>query len=136
MNYMLLVLLGVLCYGIAAFGRKLTIAQMSPYQLQMIAGIIYIALIPLWLSIIPHNKNLNVSNISLAVFTTILGIMGGLAFSFLLRGNANAGVVSALLGISPVITIILSYFVYNDTISVWKCLAFFFAILSVILVNF
>jgi drug/metabolite transporter (DMT)-like permease len=136
MSYMLLVLFGVICYGISAFGRKLTIAEMSPYQLQMIAGFIYIALIPLWIFITPHNKNLSINNVSLAVFTTILGIMGGLSFSFLLKGNANAGVVSALLGISPVITIALSYFVYHDVISIWKCLAFFFALLSVILVNY
>jgi drug/metabolite transporter (DMT)-like permease len=136
MSYMLLVLLGVICYGISAFSRKLTINEMSPYQLQMIAGFVYIALIPLWIFVIPHNKNLNINNISLAVFTTILGILGGLTFSFLLKGNSNAGVISALLGISPVITLALSYFVYHDTISIWKCLAFFFALLSVILVNY
>jgi uncharacterized membrane protein len=136
MYYTLLVFLGVVLYGIAAFTRKLSVEQINPYQIQLISCIVHAVLIPILMYLAPNNKNFNTYSVGMASLTTLLGIGGGLAFSYLLRGNANAGVVSALLGISPVVTIALSYFFYHDTISVWKCFAFFFAILSVIMVNY
>lgn len=136
MSYVIFVSLGIILYGIAAFTRKLSVDQINPYQIQLISCLVHAALIPVFWHLCPNNKNMSSYAIIMATVTTIIGLTGNVIFSFLLRGNVNPAVISALLGLSPVITFGLSYFIFHDTMSIWKALAFFFAILSVILVNF
>lgn len=79
---------------------------------------------------------MNTPGIIFAATATILGIAGGLAYSFILTKNINPGVAAALLGLSPVVTIALSVLIYHESLSVWKVLAFVLALMSAILVNF
>lgn len=132
----LLICLGIILFGIAAFFRKLAVDRMHPYQLQMINAYIYIILLPVFYYLTMPLKPMNTPGIIFAATATILGIAGGLAYSFILTKNINPGVAAALLGLSPVVTIALSVLIYHESLSVWKVLAFILALMSAILVNF
>ncbi len=132
----LLICLGIVLFGIAAFFRKLAVDRMHPYQLQMINAYIYIILLPAFYYLTIPLKPMTFPGITFAATATILGIAGGLAYSFILTKNVNPGVAAALLGLSPVVTIALSVLIYHEHISIWKIMAFIFALLSAILVNF
>lgn len=132
----LLICLGIILFGIAAFFRKLAVDRMHPYQLQIINAYVYILLLPIFYYLASFYKPMEMPGITFAAITTVLGIAGGLAYSFVLTKNVNPGVAAALLGLSPVVTIALSVLIYHENISVWKVLAFILALLSAILVNF
>lgn len=136
MRASLLICLGIVLFGIAAFFRKLAVDRMHPYQLQIINAYVYILLLPLFYYLASFYKPMAVPGITFAAITTILGIAGGLAYSFVLTKHVNAGVAAALLGLSPVVTIALSTLIFHENISVWKVLAFICALASAILVNF
>jgi len=136
MGYIFYVLLGVILYGIAAFTRKISVDHINPYQIQLVSCLLHALLIPLFWYLCSGIKGLNVVGVTMASLTTVLGIGGGIAFSYLLRGNVNAGVVSAILGLSPIVTFTISMIIFHDSISFWKMIAFLLALLSVILVNF
>lgn len=136
MKASLLICIGIVLFGIAAFFRKLAVDRMHPYQLQLINGYIYIALMPFWLYLASNLKPMSPEGIFYASITTLLGIAGGLIYSFVLTKNVDIGVASALLGLSPVVTIALSFLFLHEQVTVWRMLAFMFALLSAILVNF
>lgn len=132
----LLICLGIILFGVAAFFRKLAVDRMHPYQLQMINAYIYIILLPTFYYLTLPLKPMPFAGITFASIATILGIAGGLAYSFILTKNINPGVAAALLGLSPVITIAMSVFIYHESLSLWKIMAFALAVISAILVNF
>jgi bacterial/archaeal transporter family protein len=139
MRYFSLVLLGIITFGFAAFFRKLSVERLNPYQQQMISGMVYIVLIPLWAYIgggLPKISNENYSSYFFAIMTTLCGIVGAVVFSFLLKGTNEVGVTSALLSLSPIITLALSFMFFHESISFWKILAFILALASAILVRF
>ena len=70
------------------------------------------------------------------IICVILYIAAVIIFGFILKESQNAGVVSALVSLSPMITMILSYFFLNEEITLTKIIAFCLALASAILVNF
>lgn len=139
MRYFSLVLLGIVVFGIAAFFRKLSVERLNPYQQQMISSIVCALLIPIWLFIcggLPKVSNENFTSYFFAVLTTLFGVVGALIFSTLLRSTNEVGVTSALLSLSPIVTLALSFMFFHETISFWKIMAFVFALASAIMVRF
>jgi drug/metabolite transporter (DMT)-like permease len=132
----LLICLGIVLFGIAAFFRKFAVDRLHPYQLQIINGYIYLILMPIWFYLAHDIKPMTMPGIFYACITTLFGIAGGLAYSFILTKNVNPGVAAALLGLSPVVTIAMSTFFFHESLSIWKILAFTCALASAILVNF
>lgn len=132
----LLICIGIVLFGIAAFFRKLAVDRMHPYQLQIINAYVYIILLPVFLYLASSVPPMNFSGVVFAVTTTLLGITGGLIYSFVLTKHVDIGVASALLGLSPVVTIALSFIFLHEQLTPWKVLAFIMALGSAILVNF
>ncbi len=56
MKNILLILLTILFTGVSVFFRKLAVDKIHPYQIQIIAGILYGLLIPAWLFFMSKNN--------------------------------------------------------------------------------
>ena len=133
-----LITLCIVVFGIATFFRKLAVDQIHPFQLQIISATIYAVLVPLWIHLSAKAEATTYTNLGIVfgIFANIFYIIGAVAFGFLLKNTVNTGVVSALVSLSPVITLGLSMFFLNEQFSTMKVVAFFFALASAILINF
>lgn len=139
MRYFSLVLSGIVVFGIAAFFRKLSVERLNPYQQQMISSIVCALLIPLWVYISGGLPKINAETYSsyfFAVMTTLCGVVGATIFSYLLKDTREVGVTAALLSLSPIVTLALSFAFFHENISFWKMIAFVLALASAILVRF
>lgn len=74
--------------------------------------------------------------IGLIILCTVIHIIGAVAFGFLLKESNNVGVLSALVSLSPVVTVTLSMIFLGEQFSFWKVIAFLLALFSAILINF
>lgn len=133
-----LIILCIVVFGIATFFRKLAVDQIHPFQLQIISTSIYLLLVPIW--IYATNKigqtTYSTSGIIYAVLTVLFYTVGSVSFGFVLRNTINTGVVSALVSLSPVVTLGLSMLFLHENFSPMKVVAFFLALASAILINF
>lgn len=139
MRYFSLVFIGVVVFGIAAFFRKLSVDRLDPYQQQMVSSIVCACLIPIWFILcsgLPRITSENTSSYIFAVLTALCGVIGAVVFSTLLKGTNEVGVTSALLSLSPIITLTMSFMFFHEKMSFWKIMAFVFALASAIMVKF
>jgi drug/metabolite transporter (DMT)-like permease len=137
MKYLYLVIGAIVLFGISAFLRKLFLDRYYPFQLQIIAGVVYGMLIPFWMWLLPSDSpSFQHKEVIYGILCVICSIGGGLMFSYMLKGGASAGVSSALISLSPVVTLGLSFLFFHENLSIWKIIAFILALISAILVNF
>ena len=128
----------IVLFGFSSFFRKITLDKIHPYQLQVIATGIYIALLPVWiyLSSRPNIPEYTSIGIIFGIICIIIYIIGSVVFGFLLRDTDHPGVLIALASLSPIITIVMTVAFLHEQFTFWKIIAFIFALLSAILVNF
>lgn len=134
---LLYIIFCICLFGFSTFLRKLALDRMHPYQFQIISGIIYCIFIPIWFYVLPKDKEVNYSayGIIFAIVGTLIYTLSTVLFSFILKETKNPGSLSALISLSPIITIGLSFIFLGEKFSLTKILALIFAIISAILVS-
>lgn len=81
-------------------------------------------------------KGITNESIMFVFICTVLQISGSLIFGYLLKSAKDIGVVTAMANLSPVVTLIVSMMFFGEKLTMGKIVAFIFAILSVIFLNF
>jgi drug/metabolite transporter (DMT)-like permease len=92
---------------------------------------------PFWLYLL-HRKNIigyNQAGINYAVICCLIYTVATVLFSFALQDSKNPGVISALISLSPIVTMLLAHFFLDEQFTWIKGLAFLFALASVILLS-
>lgn len=132
-----LIIVSIILFGISAFLRKEAVDRIHPYQIQIISAAVYVALLPLWISL--SYKEGYTSYDKMGVLFTVLLVttstIASVAFGFALKQTNSPGVVAALVSLSPVITMSLSILFLHESLSTTKVVAFLLALASAILVN-
>ena len=133
-----LIVLCIVLFGLSTFLRKVAVDRIHPFQFQVVATFVYLALLPLWLWMLSRMppSTYNITGVGFAVLCNLVQIGGAITIGYLFRGAPNAGVISALVSMSPLITLTLSMVFLDENMTIGKGAAFFFALLSAILVNF
>jgi len=98
----------ILAFGVSAFFRKLAVDRMHPYHMQIISGIIYASMIPVWYHVAPKQFEFSTTGVTFAVLCTGVHILGAVMFGLLLKSENAAGVLSVMISASPVVTALLS----------------------------
>lgn len=139
MRYSLLLLSCIFLYGISTFLKKIVLNKIHPFQFEIIVAIIYTIALPIWIYTLYDNKSGESYDFK-SVFFSIVCIMVGMAaailFNFLLKESSSPGTVTALVSLSPIITLFLSYMFLQEKLTIFKILAFILALVSAILINY
>lgn len=98
------VALVILLFGSSTFFRKLAVDGMSPFQLQVVAGILYAALIPVWLRLGTSANMPSLGSLAAAAAAVLTNVSGAVLFGFLLKKSNDTAVLSSLASASPVVT--------------------------------
>ncbi len=133
----LYIALSIILFGISTFYRKIALDKIHPYQLQVISGIIHVIFMPLWIFIL-YKKGIvgyNPEGVNRAVICCLIYTGATVLFSFALQDAKSPGVVSALVSLSPLVTMLMAHHFLNEEFTLTKALAFVFALTSVILLS-
>lgn len=133
-NYLAMLSIVVL-FGSSTFFRKIAVDGMSPYHLQVLSGLIYAALIPVWFRVggawvIPDTRYLFAG--FLAIFSNVIGAV---IFGFLLKGTTNASVLSTMASASPVVTAVLSALFLGERFTLVKLAGIALVLCGILLIN-
>lgn len=125
----------VVLFGSSTFFRKLAVDGMSPYHLQILSGLIYASLIPLWFRVGGSFEFPSLRFIFAGTLAIITNVTGAVIFGFLLKESTNMTVLSAVASASPVVTAVLSATFLGERFTLLKLVGVLLVLCGVLLIN-
>ncbi len=127
-------------FGLSALLRKVAVDRLHPLQYQVVTALVYTTLIPLYVFLaFKHGggtEGATWKGVGIAVSATVVASFGGVMFGFALRSGNDAGVVSALSSLSPIITMMLSFFLLGERPSFLSALGCALVLAGVALISY
>ena len=134
----ILIIITIILFGVSVFFRKLTVDRMHPYQLQVLAAIVYSICAPIWIYFL-HKENIqwnyNITDWALAFICLVTSVVGAILFGSLLKTSNNTGGLTILISIHPIITFMFSMIFLGEQLNTQKIVACVFALLGLVLFN-
>ena len=127
-NYMttkniLLLLFTIIFSGISVFFRKLAVDKIHPYQIQIIAGIFYAALIPLWIFLMSKESitfNTNIIGNVYGILALTTYVLSAVILGIIFKSTNSPGAISAIVAANPLITLSLCVLFLGEEITIKK----------------
>jgi len=131
----------VVAFGVAGFMRKLAMDRIHPYQLQVVAGIVYVGFIPVWLWVIgrdPMVGGYDRVGIGYGVVCVMMSMLGAVILGNLLRSTDEmVGMISAVTTwMSPVVTGLLCWGLLGEEYTLRQFIAIMLMMLGVVLFSY
>ena len=125
MNSVVLLFLTIFSFGVSVFFRKLAVDRIHPYQIQVVAGIVYMLELPVWAYLIQREKIVGYDplGVTYAVACLITYVVAAVLFGTLLRGTNDAGMIATYVAMNPVVTMALSVSFLGEQLSLRKVAA-------------
>ena len=105
-------------FGLSALIRKIAVDRMTPLQFQVVAACVYLVFLPfyVWLATKDGTPLVDIDRkgIIWAVIATAIASFGGIMFGYALKSGNDAGVVTSLSSLSPIITMFLSFAILGE----------------------
>lgn len=125
-------------FGLSTFFRKLTVDKLHPFQLQIIAGSIYIALIPMWIYFAQkggHTK-FNPEGVIFGVLCIITAMSGAILFSFLLKSTNDPGALAIYIaGFEPLIALATIQIFLGGELTLQKIIGSLFTVAGITILS-
>lgn len=137
MNNTILILLAALAWGVSTFIQRLSAERMSPFLMQVISACAFIFFIPIGLNMANSAGGIKWSaySIVLTAIATFISIGGNILLYSGLKGNSNSGSSAMLISLYPVITMMLTVFFLNESMSATKIAGVITMIIGAILLS-
>lgn len=126
-------------FGLSALLRKIAVDRLHPLQFQFVAASVYTLLVPFyfWMALKHSGGNeWSWKGVAWTVTGTIVASFGGIMFGFALRSGNDAGVVTSLSSVSPVITLMLSFLLLGERPSLTSAVGCALVLAGVALISF
>ena len=133
-NWFVFALIALVLWGFWGFFPKLATGYLNPRSVLIyeVVGVLIVALVVLYT--MGFKPETNTKGIVFGVLAGIAGLLGTLFFLFAIS-KGKASVVVTMTALYPIITIFLSFFVLNETITVKQGIGMIFALLAIVLLT-
>lgn len=126
MRNALLVFGSILLFGSSGFLRKLSVDRIHPYQLQVVAGIVYAIELPVWLWLISRDKSIgsyDTAGVGFGLACIVTHVLAAVMLGILLKTSDSPGTMAAIVAINPIVTAMLSWMVLGEEYTLRKIIA-------------
>ena len=134
MNWLPYSLVTIVCWGFMGFITKLTYKYFSWHQIFVVTNIVPFATSLLILFLLKRSINIHSLGFGYALLAGVASALGAIAFYSAL-GVGNAIIVVPLTALYPVVTVILSYLILHEEISLIKGVGLMLALVAIILIS-
>ena len=136
--FLIYALAGVFCLGLAPLFGKAVLNSVNPITAFVLRTMIAALIMGTWfLSSRGYGEFLTISPtlwIIITIEAVLAALLGDLAYFCALKdGNINE--VSLIMSCAPLITVILSYFIFNEIVTSYQILGAFFITLGLVLIS-
>jgi len=134
MNWLILSLIAMVCWGIWGLLSKMAIAQSNWHQVFVASSFVSLSTTLILYSYFRPAINVRSPGFLYAILAGAAGSMAVVAFYMaLVRGNAS--IIVPLTALYPAITIILSYLILRERTTPTQTLGIFLAIIAILLIS-
>lgn len=126
-------------FGMSSLLRKMAVDKLHPFQIQVVSAAVYMTVFPVYVWLAAEHAEGNQwtwKGVGWGVAATLIASMGSIAFGFALRAGNDAGVVTSLSSVSPIITLMLSFLLLGERPSVWSAVGCALVLAGVALISF
>lgn len=123
-------------FGASTLMRKLAVDKLHPLQYQFISACFYTVLIPVfWYSNQKYGDTTqwNVTGVWWALAATFIHVVAAFFFNNVLKSGNDTGLVSALSSASPIVTLMLSFMIFNELPTPMGMIGMLFVLIGVVL---
>lgn len=136
--FFLYALAGALCLGLAPLFGKTALANVNPLTAFALRTLIAAVLMSIWFIGTKGYTELTELPFSfwpvITIEAILAALLGDLAYFYALK-NGNINEVSLVMSCAPLITIILSYFIFNEMVSSYQLAGAILITLGLILIS-
>lgn len=128
-NYLISV--SIIGWALWSICNKFAVQKLTPFSMQIIGTLTSVCLLPLWFRLNQgHHQSFYSPNIFWSIASCLCGTAAGTAFFFAIKDN-DLGTTSALATTYPVLTFVLSIFIFNEAITFSKVIGILFTVVGV-----
>ena len=125
-------------FGISTMMRKMAVDKIHPLHYQAIASVMYAFLIPAYVML--NNKygdggKVSTQGIMWTLGATAIHMIAATLFGIVLKSGNDTGIVTALTSASPVITLMISFAIFNEQPSFQGMIGMALVLVGVILMG-
>lgn len=124
------IIVAIICWGLWGIFGKAAQLRIYPAQVSLIAALASVITVPIYVTLLRTFKHpflFDVKGNSFALIAALCGACASLSYTFALR-TESVGKVVGLTSAYPIVTFILSIFIFNETVTFAKvvglCLIF------------
>ena len=135
-SWLVYALIVLLLWGFYGFFPKLSVAHMGPKSalLFQTVGAIIVSLI-VFIFALKFKAETNPKGMLFSILTGTAGTIGALFFLAALSAGGKTSVVVTLTALYPLVTIVLSVFLLNETITLVQVIGMFLALVAIIIMT-
>lgn len=126
MKNALLVAGSILLFGLSAFLRKLSVDRIHPFQLQVVAGIVYAIELPIWLWLISRDKEISgydPAGVWFGLACIVTHVIGAVLFGTLMKSTESPSGMATMVAMNPVFTALLCWLILGEEYTIRKVVA-------------
>jgi uncharacterized membrane protein len=138
MRNIIFLIVTIVLFGVSAFFRKLSVDRIHPYQLQIVAGLVYAIEIPIWLYLINKQQisNYNSTGVMYTALCIVSHVIAAVLFGILLKTSNNTGAMATMVAMNPIVTTLLSVLILGENFTLKKGVATGIMLAGLALFNF
>jgi transporter family protein len=126
-----LILISIIGWGLWSVVNKLAVQKLSPFSMQIVGTLTATLFLPLWFKLNQgHTQNITSPHILWSVASCVCATVAGVAYIFAIK-DADLGSTAALAATYPVLTFVISIFLFHEAISFSKVIGILFVIVGV-----
>lgn len=134
----LLLFICIVCWGAYFICLKLALQHMRIFHFHIIFSIYNILILPILFVLLnkfPSTQNFQWRGAIYAIVAVILTSAGSYVIEYLIATYGHAGKFTAISSIYPIVTIILSFFVFKESFTITQTLGMLLTLIGLYLVN-
>ena len=132
------IILCIVLFGSSAFCRKMSVDRIHPYQLQIVAGIVYALVVPIWLYLLHAScvsSGYDRAGVIWGIGCILANVIGVIIFGGLLRSSSDPGMLATLIAMNPLVTLGLTVAFLGEELTLKKVLSVFLMLCGFVMFN-
>jgi drug/metabolite transporter (DMT)-like permease len=126
-----LIIISIIGWALWSVANKFAVQKLSPFSMQIVGTITATLFLPFWFKLNQgHAQNITPPHILWSVASCVCATVAGTAYLFAIK-DSDLGSTAALAATYPVLTFVMSIFLFNEAFTFAKVIGILFVIVGV-----
>lgn len=129
------IIISIIGWGIGSVFYKLAGDNLHPFMVSAVVSCLFAVLTPLVFWLIPFDKTIHWNGVAYALVGGLFMCVGSMGYLFAMKNGVPVGRATILTSLYPILTLIISVFLFKEQIDFKKGIGIALAVLGFVLIN-